>query len=139
MKNWSLIETSFPAHDLAYQRLVTSQYCGDFCLSLTAYQHARNFKSSVNFYLKVSALFHHIIHVISDCANEQMVRINALWIIAPVKNLKSLWDFSKNKSIHHAMRMLQLVVNFECTIPIIAFTRGCPQPAGVCLFDLLPE
>lgn len=86
-----------------------------------------------------SALSGAVFHLVADCPNEQMVRIDAGWIVAFVENLKVAWRFAVRKSPRHAVsqkRSERLDAKYAVSI---LHGRCFPKPACLSFIYLFPE
>lgn len=85
-----------------------------------------------------SAFANHVVNVVLDCANEQMIRPNARRVIALMEHLHSIRNWSVVKCPREAVRATIPVLNGELSITRTA-AACCPFPAALAEFHVFPK
>lgn len=82
-----------------------------------------------------------ITHVVGNSSKIKMIRIDASWVVAFVKHLKSVWYFSNIQCPRNAMRSPDLSSKSEIAITKWAsrILRGCPFPTPISFANLIPK
>lgn len=97
-----------------------------FCVKvfLSRYFNCLNFLT-----FSFSALSNHVIHVVLVRSKKQMVRINALSIVAFMTNKKLVWNFSLKNKIRNSVGYLSHVVYANATIAMHVY-KTSPMPTA---------
>jgi hypothetical protein len=88
----------------------------------------------------VPALSHHVVNIVLLCAQKEMIRIRARWIIAPVEYPKVIGDRAKMDFIRDAMSRIRNTLKSQIAVSARA-TRTFPFPTFIiaALFAPRPE
>jgi hypothetical protein len=86
-------------------------------------------------------LAHHVAHIVSVCAEIQMLWVYASAVIGPrtvVQDIELSWDGSAVEFPRDAMSVSIPVVSANKPVSILTHASS-PDPAAICFFDILPE
>lgn len=95
-------------------------------------------RAAPGFWNKCSALYLSILHVVTLCANKQMLWVNALWVIASMANKQILAYFSVVNFIRNSMGMAKFRINGKTPVAFRIFSC-CPNPASLGLINFIPK
>ena len=70
----------------------------------------------------------HILHIVLQASEKQMLRIDALLNITAMKHAHALWNVANEKLISHTMGFFYVALNTQVSIPI-ATSTALPEMA----------
>ena len=79
-----------------------------------------------------------VAHIIQMCPEKQVIRTNAQRVIATVQDMPARWNAAVYQYPCDARCWTSLSIEAKSPVAICVL-RGCPDPAGLGLGDLVPE